>query len=121
MLRTSEQLFVRNAEAGISKHIEEALNRLVHETLTKSQNGIGNRVMGALETFVVHTVEKVVISPEYMGEVLDAVIDSPGFVIPVVVLSRSEERKLETERTGTKKRCRKSVAVRMKIDPGQFR
>lgn len=62
--RTCEELLVPDAVTGIPVHFEEVLNNMALETLTKSQKCVDNRVPTALKALVLHTVRKVVTSPE---------------------------------------------------------
>lgn len=97
MHRTRKRHFVWDVVVGIVVHIEEAFNKLVLETLIASQKGVDNSVSAALETSILHTVQKVVKSPDFMSRFSDAVIDSRGFITPVMELVKSEQWKAVTE------------------------
>lgn len=95
--RTSEQLLVGDVVAGIPIHSEETLSKLVLQTLISGKKGRENHVSKALETVMLHTVQMVVSSPEFVCKFLNIVINNPGFVNTVAVLVRSEKRKLAVE------------------------
>lgn len=61
---------------------------------TTSPEKVDKCVSTNLETLVVDTVPKVGKSPESMSRFLDAVIDSPRFILQVLVLPRSKQRKI---------------------------
>lgn len=82
----SETLLVRDAVASIPVHVEEAVNKLVLETLTANKKGVNNRLSAALETLGIRTVQKVVNPPEFISRFSDDVIDNPRFITPVAAL-----------------------------------
>lgn len=56
-----------------------------------------NRVATALENLVLHVVQKVSLCPEFIFQISDGVIDSPGYIKPVVALVRFKQQKLLAE------------------------
>lgn len=75
---------------GIPVQVLKALNSLVLETPTANQKVVDNRLLAALETFVVQIVNKVVNLQKFMSRLSNAVIDIPGLVTPVAALVKSE-------------------------------
>lgn len=101
-LLASEELLVHDAMAGITVHVEEAVNKLVLESLTANKKGIYNCLLVVLEVLVINSVHKVVNSPEFMIQSLNAVIRNPGFIAAMVACDKSEQRKLVAEQAKIK-------------------
>lgn len=56
-------------------------------------------------------------SAEFLSHVLEAVIDSAGFVEPVAALVRAENVRIADDRAKIEDRCRKFVEAGVKLDP----
>lgn len=77
--------------ANILVYAKQAVNKIVLETLTANQKGVHNRLSVALVTSVFYTIHKIVNTAEFVGKVLDTVIDSLGFLAPKAALVRPKQ------------------------------
>lgn len=97
----SEKLLVRKAVSGTSVRVEESLKTLVLETLTTNRKVVQNRVLAAFEALILHSVQRVMSSPEYLSEYLcwslDVVIDIPRLNTLLAAVIKSAQLKLLTD------------------------
>lgn len=100
---TSDQLLVYNAVSGAPVPVEDASNIWLLEKLTTHVQDVKYRVLTALETLLLHTVHKVVHSPEFIGQFSDTVMNNPELITSVATLVRSEQQKLGDEQAKTEK------------------
>lgn len=70
-----------------------------------------------METFVLHIVQKVVNSPEFISRISDAVIHNPVFITPVAALGKCENQKLSTEQAKREDTFQQFVTTGTKMDP----
>lgn len=101
----------------IPVHVEDAVIKLVLQTINLIYRGFHNFLSAAVETFVLRIMQKVLNSPEFISRFFDAIIDNPGFIAPVVTLVKSEQQKLVIKLAKNEDRCPKFVEAGTKMDP----
>lgn len=83
---TSKQRLLHIALICIFIPVEDAISRMVLETLNENQKGVHSRVSASLERFVLRTVQKIVDSPDFLSRFLDVVMVSPESIAPLAIL-----------------------------------
>lgn len=89
----SDQIIVRYVITGITFHIEEAMTKLVLETLMAQRKRVANLLTAALEPIIDCIVRKVMRSPKTIAELTEAVIDNHGFIARTDALFKPKQRK----------------------------
>lgn len=82
---------MRHAITGILFHVEEGMTRLVQESPTAQQKGIGNGLSTTLESLNKGIARKVVRSPRNIAGVTEAVINNYEFLASTAILVKSEQ------------------------------
>lgn len=93
VLPTSDQIFLLRAVTGVLVHVEEAMTKLVLETLTTQHKGVDNHLSAALESLKERIVRKVVRSTQVIAKIEEAVIDSLQFTAPTAGFVKWKQRK----------------------------
>lgn len=106
---TFEQLVAHDVVGSVYLHVEEAVNRLVLETLTADQEGVDNCLSTDLEILVVRPVNVLLNGPVFKSQCFDDVIDKPGFVTRLGALVKSKNQQLVAKQIEIENRCRKFV------------
>lgn len=93
---TSEQLLVRDAQAGIRVYMEESLAMIVIYS-SGSSNGTDSSLSALLERLVLKSLDKVLRTPPTWETITDAVLHNPGFNTIVAASVKSEHNGLTAD------------------------
>lgn len=113
---TSAQLFVRGTVVRHFGTCQEGIEQVGTRKATASRKGVNNLVWTALGTLVLHSIRMFLTSPVIMRQILDAVVDNPGFITSVVAFVRTKQRKLAAEQAKVDGRCRQFEEAGIKED-----
>lgn len=105
LLRTIEQLLVRDTVAGNPVDGEEYLNYFVLNALIECHKSVKHPVSAVIETLLIQTVYKAMNLLELINQFLNALIDNFRFSTPVAAFSKSEQPTLVKVQAKTEDRC----------------
>lgn len=75
------------------------------EKPSTGQQGVNNILSADLKTLVVRTVNRAVNMPEFISQLSNSIIDSPGFATLVAALVKLEQRKTVSDQLKIKGGC----------------
>lgn len=81
-----------------------------------NRSGTDSHLASPLERLVLRTFERMLRTPATFKTITDAMLDNPGFIVPVTALVRSEHNLLITEQDKIDARCRQFEQFGTKSD-----